>query len=84
MPGDLARIGRQHATVEDVEALWQASRQATDRIEDVAEAVAIMAGLVEWLIVAMPGQKVSRDRGARLADVDEARALVALREEEDL
>lgn len=82
MPGDLARIGRQHATVEEMEGVWENMRHASDRTEDLAEAVAIMAGLVEWLIVAMPGQKVGRDKAEKLTELDDARALVALGEDD--
>lgn len=82
MPADLERLGRRHVTQDEAEALWEALRQVNDRIEDIADGLTLLAGCVEWALVALPGQKVARDKTSQLETLDEARALFVVVEEE--
>ena len=83
MPADLDRIGKRPLTVEDGEALWEALRQVSDRLEDLADAVQLAIGALERQIVLTAKQRDGRDRELMLAQLDEARGLLATGDEED-
>ena len=83
MPGDLEAIGRRPLTVEDGEALWEALRQVSDRLEDVADAAQLAIEALERQIVLAARAKDGRDRELMLAQLDEARALLAVDTEGD-
>ena len=83
MPGDLEAIGRRPLTVEDGEALWEALRQVSDRLEDVADAAQLAIEALERQVVLTAKAKDGRDRELMLAQLDEARALLAVDTEGD-
>ena len=81
MPGDLERVGRRPVTQEEAEALWEALRQVSDRLEDVADAVGLAIGALERQIVLTAKQRDGRDRELMLAQLDEARGLATVEED---
>ena len=83
MPRDLEELGRRPLTVEDGEALWEALRQVSDRLEDVADAAQLAIEALERQIVLAARAKDGRDRELMLAQLDEARALLAVDTEGD-
>lgn len=83
MPRDLEELGRRPLTVEDGEALWEALRQVSDRLEDVADAQGLTIEALQRQIVLAAKAKDGRDRELMLAQLDEARALLAVDTEGD-
>ena len=77
MPRDLEAIGRRPLTVEDGEALWEALRQVSDRLEDVADALQLAIEALQRQIVLTAKARDGRDRELMLGQLDEARGLLA-------
>ena len=74
MARDLEELGRRPLTVEDGEALWEALRQVSDRLEDVADGALVVATALELLTVLTAKAKDGRDRQRILDWIDEARS----------
>ncbi len=83
MPGDLEAIGRRPLTVEDGEAIWEALRQVSDRVEDVADGALVLTTAVELLAVLTAKAKDGRDRQRILDWIDEARQELGPPEEDE-
>ena len=81
MARDLAELGQRPLTVAEGEALWEALRQVSDRVEDVADATGLVATAVELLAVLTARAKDGRDRQRILDWIDEARRELAVPEE---
>ena len=70
-------------TVEDGEAIWEALRQVSDRIEDLADAAGLTIEALQRQIVLTAKAKDGRDRELMLGQLDEARELLATGTQEE-
>lgn len=87
MPKDLERVGEriaeQRAQLTEMEELWAVIREMTAAEMNLREAIRCLADRVEWLIVALPAMKVSRDKEHQLRLLDDVRAAVSVLPEEE-